>query len=121
MVSIRNKNPLAVLEDEYEEHIRKLERMEKEMEEVFNKKLAVKLKKIQDTQDTLREEVDRDQRTLEKMKQEIMSDRVNHEREKSLATFEKLSPSHSNKSGASVTSSSSKKIFRFNFDQIRNK
>ena len=120
MESIRNKNPLAALEDEYEEHIRKLERMEKEMEDVFNKKLAIKLKKIKDTEKRLTEDVDRDQRSLEKMKQELMSIREDYESEKSFAMFENLSPSHSDKSEASVTSSSSKKGFRF-FDQIKKK
>ena len=120
MESIRNKNPLAALEDEYEEHIRKLERMEKEMEDVFNKKLAIKLKKIKDTEKRLTEDVDRDQRSLEKMKQELMSIREDYESKKSFAMFGNLSPSHSNKSEASVTSSSSKKGFRF-FDQIKKK
>ena len=119
MQSIRNKNPLAVLEDECEEHIRKLERMEKEMEEVFNQKLALKLKRIQDTQDTLMEEVDGAQRNVEKLKQEMISARENLEREISDSIIENLSPSHSNKSGMSASSTSSRKMFRFNFDQMK--
>merc|ERR1712072_596318 len=77
MLSIRNKNPLAILEDESEEHSNRLERMEKEMLEVFNKKLSLKLRKIQETQETLMEEVERNRRNVEKMKLELVSAREN--------------------------------------------
>ena len=38
-----NKNPLAAIEDEEKEHLIKMEKLEKEMEEVFNKKVEEKL------------------------------------------------------------------------------
>ena len=122
MQSIRNKNPLAILEDESEEHIKRLERMEKEMLEVFNKKLTLKLRKIQETQETLMEEVERNRRTVEKMKLEMISARENYEKDKSDILFESVSPSHSNKSGVSLSSTNStRKIFKFNFDQLKMK
>ena len=46
MINIPNKNPLAVLEDEKLKQIRKLERMENEMQAMFTKKLNLKLEKI---------------------------------------------------------------------------
>ena len=121
MQSIRNKNPLAILEDESEEHIKRLERMEKEMLEVFNKKLTLKLRKIQETQETLMEEVERNRRTVEKMKLAMISARENYEKDKSDILFESVSPSHSNKSGLSLSSTNSRKIFKFNFDQLKMK
>ena len=123
MQSIRNKNPLAILEDESEEHIKRLERMEKEMLEVFNKKLALKLRKIQETQETLMAEVERNRRNVEKLKLEMLSARENYEKEKSDILFDNVSPSHSNKSGMSLssTTSSNRKIFKFNFDQLKMK
>ena len=121
MLSIRNKNPLAILEDESEEHSHRLERMEKEMLEVFNKKLSLKLRKIQETQETLMEEVKRNQRNVEKLKLEVVSARENFEKEKSDISFESVSPSHSNKSGMSLSSTNSRKIFKFNFDQLKMK
>ena len=122
MQSIRNKNPLAILEDESEEHNTRLERMEKEMLEVFNKKLSLKLRKIQETQETLMEEVQRNKRNVEKMKLEMLSARENYEKEKSDILFDSVSPSHSNKSGVSLSSTNStRKIFKFNFDQLKMK
>ena len=123
MQSIRNKNPLAILEDESKEHMKRLERMEKEMLEVFNKKLSLKLRKIQETQETLMAEVERNRRNVEKMKLEMLSARENYEKEKSDILFESVSPSHSNKSGMSLssTTSSNRKIFKFNFDQLKTK
>ena len=38
-----NKNPLAAIEDEEKEHLIKMKKLEKEMEEVFNKKVEEKL------------------------------------------------------------------------------
>ena len=121
MLSIRNKNPLAILEDESEEHITRLERMEKEMLGVFNKKLSLKLRKMQETQETLMEEVQRNTRNVEKMKLEMLSARENYEKDKSDILFESVSPSHSNKSGMSLSSTASRKIFKFNFDQLKMK
>ena len=48
MVSIPNKNPLALLAEEEQHHLRKLSRMENEMQEVFNKKIELKLKHIEE-------------------------------------------------------------------------
>ena len=121
MQSIRNKNPLAILEDESQEHFNRLERMEKEMLEVFNKKLSLKLRKIQETQETLMEEVERNRRNVEKMKLEMISARENYEKDKSDISFESVSPSHSSKSGMSLSSTNSRKIFKFNFDQLKMK
>ena len=121
MQSIRNKNPLAILEDESKEHMKRLERMEKEMLEVFNKKLSLKLRNIQETQETLMQEVERNRKNVEKMKQEMISDRENYEKDKSDILFETVSPSHSNKSGLSLSSTNSRKIFKFNFDQLKMK
>ena len=48
MVSIPNKNPLALLAEEEQHHLRKLSRMENEMQEVFNKKIELKLKHLEE-------------------------------------------------------------------------
>ena len=64
MESVPNKNPLADLEDEKIRHEEKYRRMEKEMQEVFNMKLELKLKKIQKMQKVFEEEVERKQLEL---------------------------------------------------------
>ena len=43
MISIPNKNPLAVLEDDKNATVQRLMRMENEMQDVFKRKVELKL------------------------------------------------------------------------------
>ena len=99
MESIPNKNPLADLEDEKIRHEEKYRRMEKEMQEVFNMKLELKLKKIQKMQKVLEEEVERKQLELKNTKAKFLLQKEEFEKEgeSGIPTFvHKSSPSHSN-------------------------
>ena len=117
MESIPNKNPLAVLEDEKIRHEEKCKRMEKEMQEVFNIKLELKLKKIQKMQQVLEEEVDGKKSELKDMKVKLLlqKEEFEKERESSISSFvNKSSPTHSNKSFMSLKLETSKKNIMYN-------
>ena len=76
MVSIPNKNPLALLAEEEQHHLRKLSRMENEMQEVFNKKIELKLKHLKEIDQNNKKDLQAAQYNLDKMKMEIKETQV---------------------------------------------
>ena len=127
MVSIPNKNPLALLAEEEQHHLRKLSRMENEMQEVFNKKIELKLKHLKEIDQNHTKDLQAARHHLDTIKMEL---------EESIRKFEQqkqnykvplnqsiVSPSHSNKSSASTSSCTSNRLrLRFNIlDQIKMK
>ena len=114
MESIPNKNPLAFLEDERFRHEEKCRRMQKEMEEVFNTKLELKLKKIKKAEFLFAEEIEKEQLELQNMKEKLLEYKEQFEKEKMIFNNTSSSPSHSNKSLKSVKSESSKKNIMYN-------
>ena len=121
MINIPNKNPLAVLEDEKFKHIRKLERMENEMQAMFSKKLNLKLEKMKDLSLNEAQKHENDNKELQKQKLEIDTLRKGFEVEKNdfnrtldLSSSHAVSPSHSNKSATSTQSSFYRRRFTFN-------
>jgi septin 7 len=47
---VPNKNPLFMMEEEQKEHVAKLNKMEREMEEVFERKVREKKQKLSDNE-----------------------------------------------------------------------
>ena len=138
MISIPNKNPLAVLEDEKLKHIKKLGRMEWEMQEMFNKKLNQKLKKIKEFSLAESQKLEDEKQKWQQQKEEMSQSRKNFEFEKNdfnnskteffnnrtteLSSSHAKSPSHSNNSTTSTQSALYKKRFTFNvFSQMKPK
>ena len=125
MVSIPNKNPLALLADEEQHHLRKLSRMENEMQEVFNKKIELKLKHLKEIDQNHTKDLQAAQYNLDTMKMEIEESIKKFEQQKQkVPTIQSVvSPSHSNKSSASTNSCTSNRLkLRFNIlDQIKMK
>ena len=121
MINIPNKNPLAVLEDEKFKHIRKLERMENEMQAMFSKKLNLKLEKMKDLSLNEAQKHENENKELQQQKLEIDRLRKGFEVEKNdfnrtsnLSLSHVVSPSHSNKSSTSTQSAFYKRRFTFN-------
>ena len=112
MESIPNKNPLAFLEDERFRHEEKCCRMENEMEEVFNTKLELKLKKMKKAEILLAEDVEKEELELKNMKEKLFELKEQFEKEKIIS--KNKSPSHSSKSFTSVKSDNSKKKIMYN-------
>ena len=127
MVSIPNKNPLALLAEEEQHHLRKLSRMENEMQEVFNKKIELKLKHLKEIDQNHTKDLQAAQYNLDIMKMEIEESIKKFEQQKQnykVPTIQSVvSPSHSNKSSASTNSCTSNRLkLRFNIlDQIKMK
>ena len=117
MINIPNKNPLAVLEDEKLKQIRKLERMENEMQAMFTKKLNLKLEKMKEFSLTELQKDEKARKELQQQKNELDKFRKCLEVEKN--DFNRTldlssSPSLSNKSATSTQSALYKKRFTFN-------
>ena len=121
MISIPNKNPLAVLEDEALECEVKLSRMQAEMLDVFSRKLDIKMKKLEDLKKTWSKEVEVTRSEVDQMKIDLEQRRALFMDEKRANPDILESPTHSNTSSASVlSSSSSKRLLRFSlFDAIK--
>ena len=118
MISIPNKNPLAVLEDDKNETVQRLMRMENEMQDVFNRKVELKLRSLTELEYRLQREFDQSKSELEKMSEDLRCSRKAFDEEKSSLPFDLTSPTHSNSS--SISSSTNKKIFKFNiFEQMK--
>ena len=71
MVSIPNKNPLALLAEEEQHHLRKLSRMENEMQEVFNKKIELKLKQLEEIDQNHTKDLQAARHLLDTIKMEL--------------------------------------------------
>ena len=108
-----NKNPLAAIEDEEKEHLIKMEKLEKEMEEVFNKKVEEKLINLDTVKQSENDDIERKQHFVDLEKAELFSMRAQFEREK--LTWETKSQSQSSKS----TSLGRKKHFRFSVGTLK--
>ena len=117
MINIPNKNPLAVLEDEKLKQIRKLERMENEMQAMFTKKLNLKLEKMKEfslnelqKDEKARKELQQQKNELDKLRKCLEVEKNDFNRTLDLSS----SPSLSNKSATSTQSALYKKRFTFN-------
>ena len=121
MISIPNKNPLAVLEDEALECEVKLSRMQAEMLDVFSRKLDIRMKKLNDLEKTWSKEVKVTRSEVDQMKIDLEQRRALFMDEKRANPDILESPTHSNTSSASVlSSSSSKRLLKFSlFDAIK--
>lgn len=117
MINIPNKNPLAVLEDEKLKQIRKLERMDNEMQAMFTKKLNLKLEKMKEfslnelqKDEKARKELQQQKNELDKFRKCLEVEKNDFNRTLDLSS----SPSLSNKSATSTQSALYKKRFTFN-------
>ncbi|EEC07929.1 cell division protein, putative, partial [Ixodes scapularis] len=77
-----NKNPLAQIEEEKKEHEAKMQRMEKEMEQVFEMKVREKMHKLRESESDLQRRHEQMKKSLEQQKLELEEKRRNFEREK---------------------------------------
>lgn len=121
MINIPNKNPLAVLEDEKFKHIRKLERMENEMQAMFTKKLNLKLEKMKDLSfnelqkhDMTKKELQQQKLEIDKLRKGIEVEKNDFDKTLDLNSSHAVSPSHSNKSATSTKSAFYKRRLTFN-------
>jgi septin 7 len=71
MDKIPNKNPLAQIEEERREHHNKMLKMEKEMEEVFERKVREKKAKLHDSEADLEKRHKESKDKLEQQKREL--------------------------------------------------
>ena len=121
MINIPNKNPLAVLEDEKLKQIKKLERMENEMQAMFTKKLNLKLEKMQEfslnelqKDEIARKELQQQRMELDHLRKNLEVEKNDFNRTFDLSSSHAVSPSHSSKSATSTQSALYKKKFTFN-------
>ncbi|XP_040063237.1 septin-7 isoform X1 [Ixodes scapularis] len=77
-----NKNPLAQMEEEKKEHEAKMQRMEKEMEQVFEMKVREKMHKLKESEADLQRRHEQMKKSLEQQKLELEEKRRNFEKEK---------------------------------------
>jgi septin 7 len=88
MEKIPNKNPLAQIEEERREHHNKVLKMEKEMEEVFERKVREKKQKLYDSEADLEKRHKESNDKLEQQKKELDARMAALEQEK--AAWEQL-------------------------------
>jgi len=80
---IPNKNPLAQIEEEKREHQNKMLKMEREMEEVFERKVREKQQKLKDSETDLERRHKESMEKLEQQKRELEARLAAFEQEKS--------------------------------------
>lgn len=68
---VPNKNPLFMMEEEQKEHVAKLNKMEREMEEVFERKVREKKQKLSDNENDLERRQNDSTTRLEQLKHEL--------------------------------------------------
>merc|ERR1711982_219994 len=68
---VPNKNPLFMVEEEQKEHVAKLNKMEREMEEVFERKVREKKQKLSDNEQDLERRQNESTSRLEQLKREL--------------------------------------------------
>ncbi|XP_049527536.1 septin-7-like isoform X1 [Dermacentor silvarum] len=78
-----NKNPLAQMEEEKKDHEAKMQRMEKEMEQVFEMKVREKMQKLKESEADLQRRHEQMKKGLEQQKLELEEKRRNFDKEKS--------------------------------------
>ena len=71
LLQVPNKNPLFMMEEEQKEHVAKLNKMEREMEEVFERKVREKKQKLSDNENDLERRQNDSTTRLEQLKQEL--------------------------------------------------
>ena len=74
------KSPIQELEEEKREHAARLLKMEKEMEEVFERKVREKQRKLADTENDLKQKLKEAQEKLDKQKEELDDKIANFEK-----------------------------------------
>ncbi|XP_059096527.1 septin-7-like isoform X2 [Tigriopus californicus] len=79
---IPNRNPMAQIEEERREHCNKLLKMEKEMEEVFERKVREKKQKLSDSENDLEKRHKESKEKLEQQKRELENKMLAFEQEK---------------------------------------
>lgn len=79
---VSNKNPLAQMEEEKREHDAKMQKMETEMEQVFEMKVREKKQKLRDSEAELQKRHDQMRKSLEQQIQELEEKRKALEAEK---------------------------------------
>eukprot|EP00093_Oithona_nana_P003450 03450.XXX_33096_42054_1 [CDS] Oithona nana genome sequencing. len=77
-----NQSPIQELEEEKKEHVARLLKMEKEMEEVFERKVREKQRKLTDTESDLKLKLGEAQEKLDKQKEELDDKIASFERER---------------------------------------
>jgi len=77
-----NKNPLAMIEEEQKEHVNKLGKMEREMEEVFERKVREKKQKLSDNETDLERRQSESTARLEQLKKELIEKKSAFEAER---------------------------------------
>lgn len=79
---VPNKNPLFMIEEEQKEHVAKLNKMEREMEEVFERKVREKKQKLSDNERDLERRHGESQSRYEQLKQELEEKKAAFEQER---------------------------------------
>jgi len=79
---VPNKNPLIMIEEEQKEHVNKLNKMEREMEEVFERKVREKKQKLSDNEKDLEKRQNESKTRLEQLKQELEEKKAAYEQER---------------------------------------
>merc|ERR1712045_633793 len=79
---VPNKNPLFMMEEEQKEHVAKLNKMEREMEEVFERKVREKKQKLSDNEKDLERRQNESTTRLEQLKQEMEEKKAAFEQER---------------------------------------
>jgi len=83
-----NMNPLAIIEEEQKDHVKKLGKMEREMEEVFERKVREKKQKLSDNETDLERRQAESTQRLETLKKELEEKKAAFEAER--ATWEEM-------------------------------
>ena len=78
------QSPIQELEEEKKEHAARLLKMEKEMEEVFERKVREKQRKLTDTESDLKQKLSEAQEKLDKQKEELDDKIASFERVRNL-------------------------------------
>merc|ERR1712038_1978167 len=79
---VPNKNPLIMIEEEQKEHVNKLNKMEREMEEVFERKVREKKQKLSDNEKDLEKRQNESKTRLEQLKQKLEEKKAAYEQER---------------------------------------
>ena len=82
MFKVPNKNPLIMIEEEQKEHVNKLNKMEREMEEVFERKVREKKQKLSDNEMDLEKRQNESKTRLEQLKAEMEEKKAAFEQER---------------------------------------
>merc|ERR1711962_1355351 len=79
---VPNKNPLFMMEEEQKEHVAKLNKMEREMEEVFERKVREKKQKLADNEQDLERRQNESTTRLQQLKKELEVKKAAYDQER---------------------------------------